>query len=262
MKSIIVRFFFIVLLSTSVLCSSERVRRVIGYPGKNSRWPFLIAVYYKGVYECMFSLISLKSAIGPASCLFDKNVLSLHGRIGNVNRYEGTIISFKNYVIHKSYKCSSEEDNIALLFLNKPLTASGTITPAALPHKTLNVTETWRGVYSAGWGCSQFNLPCTSTLLHEVYFYLIRSNSYCKLKNYVISDKELCLFRWRKSTGLGSGDLGAPLIGEQPDYHKKVLIGISSHTFDNSTRFEVFTSTKVYYDWIIENSEGNLSFLL
>ncbi|XP_023232090.1 serine protease ami-like [Centruroides sculpturatus] len=257
------RFFFIVLISTSLLCSPERVRRVIGgYPVQNSRWPFLIAVYYNGVYECMFSLISLKSAIGPASCLIDKNVLSFHGRIGNVDRYKGTKIFFKNYVIHKSYKCSSEEDNIALLFLKKPITISSTIMPAALPHKTLNLTETWRGVYSAGWGCSQFNRPCTSSILQEIYLHLIRLNSYCLVKNYVISDKELCLFRWRKSTALGSGDLGAPLMGELTDYHRKTLLGISSHTFDNSTRFEIFTSIKVYYDWIIENSEGNLSFLL
>ncbi|XP_023235454.1 trypsin-6-like [Centruroides sculpturatus] len=152
------RFFFIVLISTSLLCSPERVRRVIGgYPVQNSRWPFLIAVYYNGVYECMFSLISLKSAIGPASCLIYKNVSLMHGRIGDVNRYEGTIIHFSNCTIHKSYISWSEEDNIALLFLEEPLTESGTIRPVALPHKTLNVTENWIGVFSAGWGCFEFS---------------------------------------------------------------------------------------------------------
>ncbi|XP_068212901.1 trypsin-1-like isoform X2 [Palaemon carinicauda] len=216
--------------------------------------------------QCGASIIKRSWLLTAAHCLVDPDTSELYSNINvlatlaehDLNNETETqrIRIFPSFVfVHPEYKkgpdASSEEHDIALLFIDGTLTFGSTLKPLCMPQPEDYVAD--KGVIATGWGVTSFQGD-SSNVLREVSLTL-KSQEECKTLNenapetYIVTDNMICTLGEDKDAC--QGDSGGPLITRSAD-GRWIQLGIVSFGYKcaepNVPGF--YTNLANYVDWI------------
>ncbi|KAI2068415.1 hypothetical protein LOZ39_005794 [Ophidiomyces ophidiicola] len=243
--------------------SSDGGKIVGGVPAKLGEFPSMLALGWNTSSPCGAVLVGPKLALTAAHCITtfdnppgskpDPSLQFAWVRAGSLTKDEGGIqVRIASKVEHPDYIWYSNDNDITLLHLDKPIHESPTVRYAKLPKKDSEPAP-HSLAKTAGWGADKTNAT-VRPLLH-VTIPIVRRRG-CQ-NSYIRAPRPRTITRDMVCAGAPerdacNGDSGGPLY----DLKTNELIGIVSwgEGCGSPTYPGVFARVRKYVDWIRQNS--------
>ncbi|KAG8034983.1 hypothetical protein G9C98_005405 [Cotesia typhae] len=238
--------------------TTSQARIVGGGSSEAGSWPWQVALYKEGDYQCGGALISDKWVLSAAHCFYNAQNEYWVARIGATRRGNfpsphEQILTLDFINLHPEYIDSGFINDVALLRLERPVIFSDYVRPVCLPDSEPKSGTTCT---VTGWG-QLFEIgrifPDT---LQEVELPLI-STEECRRKTlflplYRITSGMLCAGLKDGGRDACMGDSGGPLVCRDKTNDKYTLHGITSNGYGCARpgRPGVYTKTIHYLPWI------------
>ncbi|XP_034947847.1 LOW QUALITY PROTEIN: uncharacterized protein [Chelonus insularis] len=237
--------------------TTSQARIVGGGSSEAGSWPWQVALYKEGDYQCGGALINDRWILSAAHCFYHAQNEYWVARIGATRRgsfpspYE-QILTLDYIGLHPEYIDNGFINDVALLRLEKPVIFSDYVRPICLPNNepksgTICTVTGWGQLFEVG-----RIFPDT---LQEVELPLI-STEECRRKTlflplYRITSGMLCAGLKDGGRDACMGDSGGPLVCRGPD-DKYTLHGITSNGYGCARpgRPGVYTKVYHYLPWI------------
>ncbi|XP_049527910.1 LOW QUALITY PROTEIN: uncharacterized protein LOC119462121 [Dermacentor silvarum] len=251
------------------LGTSLRQRIVGGHSSAPGSWPWQVALYKEGEFQCGAALVSDRWLVTAGHCFY--NTLTSHwvARMGMLRR--GTempspfevVASISHAVIHPEYVDKGFANDIALLKLDKPVDFSDYIRPICLPSD--GETERPRHTsfcVAVGWGKLLEVGRLFPDTLQEVPLPVLTTEE-CRRRTlflplYNITENMFCAGYERGGRDACLGDSGGPLMCQKVD-GRWSLVGVTSNGdgCGRPGRPGVYTKVMRYLPWIHNTMESN-----
>ncbi|XP_068966779.1 uncharacterized protein [Bombus flavifrons] len=235
----------------------SQARIVGGGSSSAGSWPWQVALYKEGDYQCGGALINERWILSAAHCFYHAQDEYWVARIGATRRgsfpspYE-QVLRLDHISLHPDYIDNGFINDIAMLRLEEPVTFSDYVRPVCLPESEPKSGTTCT---VTGWG-QLFEIgrifPDT---LQEVQLPVI-STEECRRKTlflplYRITSGMLCAGLKDGGRDACLGDSGGPLVCSGSD-NKYTLHGITSNGYGCARpgRPGVYTKVHHYLPWI------------
>ncbi|XP_003707051.3 uncharacterized protein LOC100882162 isoform X1 [Megachile rotundata] len=236
---------------------SRRCRIVGGGSSSTGSWPWQVALYKEGDYQCGGALINERWILSAAHCFYHAQDEYWVARIGATRRgsfpspYE-QVLRVDHISLHPDYIDNGFINDIAMLRLEKPVIFSDYVRPVCLPQAepksgTMCTVTGWGQLFEIG-----RIFPDT---LQEVQLPVI-STEECRRKTlflplYRITSGMLCAGLKDGGRDACLGDSGGPLVCSGSD-NKYTLHGITSNGYGCARpgRPGVYTKVHHYLPWI------------
>jgi len=220
-------------------------------------WQCLYRATTGGLCGC--SVISPRWVLTAAHCTIETPASRMRISMGITNRRrdigQNFFVDLK--IEHEDYNPSTLENDIALLFLDRPATFNSLVRNISIPPQGSDVTVGKSCVIS-GWGTTvdDPSSPTPSILQHANV--PIMSNLRCQryLREIRVVDVFMCAGFEEGGVDTCQGDSGGPLACFNEEQGKYYLQGVTSFGF-NCARARspgVYTRVSEFSDWIRENS--------
>lgn len=192
----------------------SKARIVGGVHAVANSWPWQVRLYADGGL-CGGTLIDTRHVLTAAHC-FDPplNLQNHYVYVGlhDINKpvYGEQKIGAERIFIHESYSTTTQENDIAIIRLAKPVTISDNINVICLPGPeatAANVT-----VWVAGWGTTSFG-GSTSPILKQTSLHTMPTRCGSIYRNFN-STKQMCAGAYGGGRDTCQGDSGGPLMYE------------------------------------------------
>ncbi|XP_014616628.1 PREDICTED: uncharacterized protein LOC106793868 [Polistes canadensis] len=230
----------------------SQARIVGGGSSSAGSWPWQVALYKEGDYQCGGALINDKWVLSAAHCFYRTLDEYWVARIGATRRGSfpsphEQLLRLDQIVLHPDYIDNGFINDIALLRLEKSVTFSDYVRPVCLPQ---NEPKSGTTCTVTGWG-QLFEIgrifPDT---LQEVQLPLI-STEECRRKTiflplYRITSGMLCAGLKDGGRDACLGDSGGPLVCSGSD-NKYTIHGITSNGYGCARPGRPGVYTKVYH---------------
>ncbi|XP_055952940.1 uncharacterized protein LOC129988691 [Argiope bruennichi] len=244
------------------MATSHRRRIVGGQSASSGSWPWQVALYKEGDFQCGAVLISDTWLISAGHCFY--STLNAHwvARLGLLRR--GSELSppseqvrrVAQIFLHPNYEDKGFINDIALLRLDRPVLFSDYLRPVCLPTAEED-PGLWHGRQCSvvGWG-KLYEIGHTfPDSLQEVRLPVISTEECRKrilfLTMYHITDNMFCAGYERGGRDACLGDSGGPLMCQRED-GRWILLGVTSNGdgCGRPGRPGVYTKVANYLDWI------------
>ncbi|KAH6929037.1 hypothetical protein HPB50_022496 [Hyalomma asiaticum] len=251
------------------LGTSLRQRIVGGHSSAPGSWPWQVALYKEGEFQCGAALVSDQWLVTAGHCFY--NTLTSHwvARMGMLRR--GTempspfevVSSISHVVIHPEYVDKGFANDIALLKLDKPVDFSDYIRPICLPSdgETVRPRHTSFCV-AVGWGKLLEVGRLFPDTLQEVPLPVLTTEE-CRRRTlflplYNITENMFCAGYERGGRDACLGDSGGPLMCQKVD-GRWSLVGVTSNGdgCGRPGRPGVYTKVMRYLPWIHNTMESD-----
>ncbi|XP_077488026.1 uncharacterized protein LOC144098930 [Amblyomma americanum] len=250
------------------LGTSLRERIVGGHSSAPGSWPWQVALYKEGEFQCGAALVSDRWLVTAGHCFY--NTLTSHwvARMGMLRR--GTempspfevVAHISHVVIHPEYVDKGFANDIAMLKLDKPVDFSDYIRPICLPSdgETVRPRHTSFCV-AVGWGKLLEVGRLFPDTLQEVPLPVLTTEE-CRRRTlflplYNITENMFCAGYERGGRDACLGDSGGPLMCQKVD-GRWSLVGVTSNGdgCGRPGRPGVYTKVMRYLPWIHSTMEG------
>ncbi|KAI4502708.1 hypothetical protein M0802_001752 [Mischocyttarus mexicanus] len=230
----------------------SQARIVGGGSSSAGSWPWQVALYKEGDYQCGGALINDKWVLSAAHCFYRTLDEYWVARIGATRRGSfpsphEQLLRLDHIVLHPDYIDNGFINDIALLRLERSVTFSDYVRPVCLPQnepksRTICTVTGWGQLFEIG-----RIFPDT---LQEVQLPLI-STEECRRKTiflplYRITSGMLCAGLKDGGRDACLGDSGGPLVCSGPD-NKYTIHGITSNGYGCARPGRPGVYTKVYH---------------
>ncbi|CAK9832521.1 PRSS8 [Anthophora retusa] len=235
----------------------SQARIVGGGSSSAGSWPWQVALYKEGDYQCGGALINERWILSAAHCFYHAQDEYWVARIGATRRgsfpspYE-QVLRLDHISLHPDYIDNGFINDIAMLRLEEPVTFSDYVRPVCLPQSeprsgTMCTVTGWGQLFEIG-----RIFPDT---LQEVQLPVI-STEECRRKTlflplYRITSGMLCAGLKDGGRDACLGDSGGPLVCSGSD-NKYTIHGITSNGYGCARpgRPGVYTKVHHYLPWI------------
>jgi len=259
-----VLLIFLVLLQSLESSAGPSGNRIInGHQSKKNAFPWLVRIHSRimnsNKYQlCGGTLLNHKVVMTAAHCTFYDSGPPIPAHMMRVNlgehdarRHEfgeqqSGVTHYKN---HPYYNKATRDNDFSLVFLNRLIMFSRTISIACLPNPYKNYENT--RVTAAGWGKDQSGH--TSNILQQVDLTTMNNRECDRIPWDVrITNNMICATGHLKGTC--NGDSGGPLMVKG---NEEIVIGVTSWgtTNCNENAPSVFARVSNQLQWIKENAE-------
>ncbi|KAI1939452.1 hypothetical protein LOZ66_002764 [Ophidiomyces ophidiicola] len=225
-------------------------RIVGGSPAKLGQFPSMLNINHGGRHICGAILLNSSLALTAAHCISTKPS-GVSVRAGSLNWTSGGVESPVKSVLHYP---NSEEHDIALMYLEKPIAETDEIKYAKLPPQGQD-PKTNSQVTVSGWGYTKFQGTPSPILLHVSV--LVNDREGCKAAyakfNQNVTDQMVCAGGEVDGKDSCNGDSGGPLY----EAGTNMPVGIVSWGLECARKGYggVYVRIGSYSDWIMKNRE-------
>lgn len=229
-------------------------QRIIGGSSvKITDHPWQVAIEIKGLLlgsECSGAIYSMKYILTAAICVDDHGTADIKVRVGTSRRgAEGLVAGVCAKKIHGQFSSTRFDNNLALLLLCEPLTASESV--AAIPL-TDQEPEDHTAATVAGWGARRVGLlPSSPQELHSIEVKVYNRKecaSDWRWEFWMTGINELTICTRAEGKGACRSDTGAPLVVDSK------LVGILSKPGCSSWP-DVYSNVIRNKDWLETNTK-------
>jgi len=219
-------------------------------------WQCLYRATTGGLCGC--SVISPRWVLTAAHCTVGTPASRMRISLGVTNRRRdiGQNFFVELKIEHEGYDPTTLQNDIALLFLDRPATFNSLVGSISVPPQDSDVTVGKSCVIS-GWGTTDETSSTTPSVLQHANVPIL-SNFRCQrfLRAIRVVDVFVCAGFEEGGVDTCQGDSGGPLACFNEDQGKYYLQGITSFGF-NCARARspgVYARVSEFSDWIRENS--------
>ncbi|XP_073445187.1 acrosin-like [Dendrobates tinctorius] len=248
-------------------------RIVGGRDAQPGSWPWLVSIQLPidedtFIHQCGGSILNNHWVVTAAHCFknHEDDVYSWRLVFGlyqlSVFGPETEIRGISRKIIHENYDLETEENDIAMLSVERPINYNRFIQPACLPRKTSDVSVK-TDCYIAGWGVLEEEATEPSDFLQEAQVQLI-PNKKCNSRSWyngAVGVYNLCAGYEKGGIDSCQGDSGGPLMCKEPNARIFSVVGITSWGSGCAQARSpgVYSSTQYFLTWILEKLESTPS---
>ncbi|XP_060516368.1 serine protease nudel-like [Cylas formicarius] len=250
----------------------KHIARVVG--GGNAglgAWPWQVALYKEGEFQCGATLLSDRWLLSAGHCFYRSSGEHWVARLGALRRgtnlpspYE-QLRNVIRIIVHSGYLDFGFINDISLLQMDRPVVFSDYVRPVCLPQPDHNL-EDGRLCTVIGWGQLFEVGRIFPDTLQEVQIPII-STLECRKRTlffplYKITDDMFCAGYERGGRDACLGDSGGPLMCPEPN-GRWTLYGITSNGYGcaRANRPGVYTKVANYVEWIYAYVNGDANTL-
>ncbi|XP_072284524.1 acrosin-like [Pyxicephalus adspersus] len=247
--------------------SAAGSRIVGGNDALPGSWPWLVSIQqpldYEGrdfAHTCGGTIVNQQWVLTAAHCFKGVGSDYLEWRLvlgarQLSNLASGTQIrKIIRKIEHEKYNPDTEENDIALLRMDRPVTFSNYIQPACLPQKD-TVFNHLSECYIAGWGVTSEDSGEPADVLQQAQVHLIETKKCNSTSWYngAIRNHNLCAGHEKGGIDSCQGDSGGPLMCRRPQTKTIAVIGITSWGWGCAQAKSpgVYSSAQSFLDWTI-----------
>ncbi|KAK2898487.1 hypothetical protein Q8A67_009905 [Cirrhinus molitorella] len=261
MKLVVLAVLFVGAYGCGLPTYPPAISRVVGGVDVNPHsWPWQVSLQYLSgsswYHTCGGSLISDQWVLTAAHCIGSRTYRVYLGKHNLQLEETGSqAIGTSKIIVHEDWNSFTIRNDIALIKLETPVTASDTITPTCLPTSG-DVLPHNAACYVTGWGRLYTNGPLADALQQALL--PVVDYATCSLPDWwgsQVTESMVCAGGDGVVAGC-NGDSGGPLncagSGGAWEVHGIVSFG-SGLSCNYSKKPTVFTRVSAYIDWISKN---------
>jgi len=244
-------------LPAGLTCKREDGTRIVGgQEADPNTWPWMVQLEYYGSFNCGAVIVgeNLVLTAGHCCAVFS-NIAKLTGRVGDLNKGQGTTIEFKKKVIHPNYNKPKRqaENDICLLFPKRAIKMSpGKIDRACLPHQDEAKPPAGTRCWTAGFGMMKwFGASANKLMEVDVKLFGDRECDQTRVGSIFESSMHTCAGWHEGKKDACIGDSGGPLICVAED-EQPMLWGLTSQGIKCAEKNApgIYTRVEKYTNWI------------
>ncbi|XP_034462641.1 transmembrane protease serine 2 isoform X2 [Hippoglossus hippoglossus] len=249
-------------IACGVSSAAPSTRIVGGTEAVNGAWPWQVSLQIHGQHLCGGSIISPYWIVSAAHCFQDRYSNPGNWRVysGDVNLIKmsfGSGIAVHKIINHENYNAETNDNDIALLKLNTPLTFTSTVKPVCLPTFGLNISP-GRQAWITGWGALRSSGP-SPNILNQAQI-TIYSRETCNIPQVLdgqVSQTMICAGKLQGGVDSCQGDSGGPLVVKEGNVWW--LAGDTSWGFGCAWKNKpgVYGNVTYFTDWVHGEMQKN-----
>jgi len=228
----------------------SKARIVGGVQAVPNSWPWQVRLHANGGL-CGGSLIDTRHVLTAAHCFAPSPVLQNHEILVGIHDVGKPVYGEQRYgaqkiFIHEAYNTNTQENDVAIIRLSRPVTISDTVNVICLPGaEAKNVNDT---LWVAGWGTMSFQ-GSVSPVLKQTSLHHMPTDCPRVYGNFN-NQKQMCAGAHGGGRDTCQGDSGGPLMYESNG--QWFLNGIVSFGFECARDGYpgVYTRVSYYLPWI------------
>ncbi|XP_007231264.3 transmembrane protease serine 6 isoform X2 [Astyanax mexicanus] len=231
-------------------------RVVGGADAVEGEWPWQASLQVSGRHICGGALIASQWVVSAAHCFYDDRLYSPSVwtvYLGKL-RLRGTsqteeALRLSHIHIHQYYDDENHDYDLALLRLDRPVSAGTLAQPACLPSHTHQL-EPGLLCWVTGWGAIKEG-GSPSNVLQKVDVRLVSEEACVRSYGYIITPRMLCAGYRSGGKDACQGDSGGPLVCQEPS-GRWFLAGVVSwgRGCGRPDYYGVYTRITRLSDWI------------
>ncbi|XP_051779544.1 vitamin K-dependent protein C [Erpetoichthys calabaricus] len=226
-----------------------------GAKAKKGHSPWQALILFSGRFHCGGVLIDQNWVLTAAHCI--KTATKFRVRLGDYERLrtEHTEVTLlvTEIIVHPNYTEKIEDNDIALLRLEHPVTFTKYIIPICLPPQPLAesvLNNEGTNVEVTGWGKQHENAKNQSSALRYIKIRLASHEECSTLMTSKLTENMLCAGTLGESKDACSGDSGGPMVTKYKNTW--FLVGLVSwgEGCGRIDKLGVYTKVSNYLTWI------------
>jgi len=186
-------------------------RIIGGNRASNNSYPWSVSLFYSNEFFCSGTIISENFVLTSYSCVKDRNLSLIGGKVGSSDRTRGSKISFSNLATYSE----GSSDIAALLYVKGKIEFNDRTSPICLPTESTFLEETQECI-ATGWGITTFNRPQGNDNLYQVRLPIVNDEKCNVSYPEFDSDAKICAggsdVGRNGSRGVCNLDNGGPLM--------------------------------------------------
>lgn len=237
-------------------------RIVGGTDAAYGAWPWQVSLQILRQHICGGSIISLEWVLSAAHCFQESNSNPSLWRVlyGDISlrrlSYEGGSIVTK-IINHEKFDPRTNDNDIALLKLRRPLTFSRSVRPVCLPNVGLDLSADHQA-WITGWGALRSSEPGPDILNQaQVTIYSRETCNQPRVLDGEVTETMICAGKLEGGVDTCQGDSGGPLVVQEGGVWW--LAGDTSWGIGCALRNKpgVYGNVTYFLDWVYTQMKDN-----